>query len=433
MDIQAKELNKIIKSNTPHLFEMLSKRGKAIFFPKLGILAQSAAAQGKAINATIGTALEDDGSPLCLDCISKRIDLPKASAFNYAPSQGRADIRKIWKEKLLKKNPSLQGKKFSHPLVTQALTHGLSISGYLFCEKGDRIVLPDLYWENYDLLFKITYGAEFEFFKAFNEGNAFNVQGLKARLDGFAAGEKAIVILNFPNNPAGYTPTIAEAKEIAAVLGETASRGVNVVVMLDDAYFGLVYEDGSIQESLFTLLCDLHEQVLAIKLDGSTKEDYVWGFRVGFISFGIKGADEKVYSALEEKTAGAIRGTISNVSNLSQSLLVAAYSDANYETERKQKYELLKRRYFMVKGILQKHAEFAEQFIPVPFNSGYFMCLKMLKADPEKVRQRLLADFSTGVIVMSGLMRVAFSSTPTDKLDELFNNIYKAATKEAKG
>ncbi len=38
--------------------------------------------------------------------------------------------------------------------------------------------------------------------------------------------------------------------------------------------------------------------------------------------------------------------------------------------------------------------------------------------------------FSTGVIVMSGLMRVAFSSTPTSKLEELFTNIYNAAVKE---
>ncbi len=432
MDIQAKALNKTIKEANPNLFKMLSRRGKEIFFPKLGILAQSAAAQGKAINATIGTALEDDGSPLCLNCISKRIDLPKANAFNYAPSQGRPDIRKLWREKLLQKNPSLKDKKFSQPLVTQALTHGLSLSGYLFCDKGDRIILPDLYWENYDLLFKITYGAQFEFFETF-AGNSFNVEGLRQKLDGFTAEEKAIVILNFPNNPAGYTPTVAEAKAIAQVLKDAARRGVNLVVILDDAYFGLVYEDEAFAESLFVLLCELDERILAIKLDGPTKEDYVWGFRVGFITFGIKGADEKMYAALEEKTAGAIRGTISNASNLSQSLLVAAYYDAAYEAERKEKYELLKKRYLRVKNILAAHKEFAEHFAAVPFNSGYFMCLKMLKADPEKVRQRLLSDFSTGVIVMSGLMRVAFSSTPTEKLEELFLNIYKAAAIEAKG
>ena len=38
-----------------------------------------------------------------------------------------------------------------------------------------------------------------------------------------------------------------------------------------------LYEEGIEKESLFTYLCDLHENVLAIKIDGATKEDYVWG------------------------------------------------------------------------------------------------------------------------------------------------------------
>jgi hypothetical protein len=31
---QAEELNRIIKSSSPTVFELLSKRGKAIYFPK---------------------------------------------------------------------------------------------------------------------------------------------------------------------------------------------------------------------------------------------------------------------------------------------------------------------------------------------------------------------------------------------------------------
>ena len=48
--------------------------------------------------------------------------------------------------------------------------------------------------------------------------------------------------------------------------------------------FGLVYENGIFKESLFSKLADLHENVLAVKVDGATKEDYAWGFRVGFIT-----------------------------------------------------------------------------------------------------------------------------------------------------
>ena len=66
-----------------------------------------------------------------------------------------------------------------------------------------------------------------------------------------------------------------------------AQRGLKLVVLVDDAYFGLVYEAGVMRESLFALLCGLHPNLLAVKLDGPTKEDYVWGFRVGFLTYGI--------------------------------------------------------------------------------------------------------------------------------------------------
>jgi aspartate/methionine/tyrosine aminotransferase len=238
---------------------------------------------------------------------------------------------------------------------------------------------------------------------------------------------KALVLLNFPNNPTGYTPTCAEVDAIVAELLAAAQRGMRLVVMVDDAYFGLVYEPGIFAESIFARLCDLHSNLLAVKLDGPTKEDYVWGFRVGFLTYGIKGGTPAVYAALEAKTAGAIRGNVSNVSNLGQSLLVSAYAAAEYEAEKTGKYRVLQRRYQEVKRILAAHPEYGAEFAAMPFNSGYFMCLRMVKADPERLRQKLLADYSTGVIVMSGLVRLAFSATPLNKLETLFDNVYRAA------
>ena len=44
-----------------------------------------------------------------------------------------------------------------------------------------------------------------------------------------------------------------------------------MVVIIDDAYFGLVYEEGVYTESIFVELANLSENVLAVKLDGPTK------------------------------------------------------------------------------------------------------------------------------------------------------------------
>jgi aspartate/methionine/tyrosine aminotransferase len=426
-DPQAQQLNDAISATHPQVLAMLSARGKAIYFPKLGVLAQSADAQGKDINATIGIALEEDGSPLVLPSLADAIKLPKASAFTYAPSPGRPDLRKLWKEMIVKKSPSLAGKSISTPVVTTALTHGISMAGYLFCDPTDTVFIPDLYWENYDLAVSLATGAKLETFNTFTPDGGFDVAALKAKLDGSPRGGKKIVSLNFPNNPSGYTPTIAEAVEIVKVLTQAAEAGDKVVVWLDDAYFGLVFEQGVYEESVFAPLADAHENLLAVKIDGATKEDYVWGFRVGFLTYGIKGGNAAVYEALEAKTGGAIRGNISNSSHPAQSLLLAAWSSPAYAAEKKRAFDLLKSRYDKVRSILTAHPEYAEAFVALPFNSGYFMCVRPLKADAEALRKKLLADYSTGTVNFGGILRVAFSATPTEKLEQLFANVFAAA------
>jgi hypothetical protein len=73
MNPQAEELNRIISENSPVVMNLLSRRGENIFFPKKGILGQTADAKGKRINATIGAAIEDDGTPMRLTSIEDQI------------------------------------------------------------------------------------------------------------------------------------------------------------------------------------------------------------------------------------------------------------------------------------------------------------------------------------------------------------------------
>ena len=425
VDPQAAALNRTVETANPAVAAMLSARGRKIYFPKLGILAQSAEARGKSINATIGTALAEDGGPLCLPSISSQLNLAKGAAFPYAPSPGLPDIREQWGKMLLAKNPGLCGKGFSLPLVTCALTHGLSMAAYLFCNDGDILLTPDLYWENYDLLFGISHGANIVSYPTFTPAGGFNLDGLRQAMA--ARQEKKLIIaLNFPNNPAGYTLLEKEVPELAKLLVAEAETGRKLVVLLDDAYFGLVFQKGVYTQSVFAELCDAHPNLLAIKLDGPTKEDYVWGFRVGFITFGVKGGTPGLYGALEAKCAGAIRANISNAPMPAQSMLLAAWKNPAYAAEKQQAYELLKARYEEIRRVLAAHPEYREEFAALPYNSGYFMCVKTQRADPEKVRQKLLAEYSTGVISLCGILRIAFSATPLAKIEALFANLFAA-------
>jgi aspartate/methionine/tyrosine aminotransferase len=427
---QAAELNKAITAVNPHVFDLLSSRGKAIYFPKKGILSQSAEAKGSRINATIGTALEDDGSPMAIHSLRSLVNLPNAESFNYAPSPGRPEIRAIWKKMLVRKNPLLAKASISQPLVTSALTHGLSMVGYLFVDEGDTVISPDLYWENYDLVFGNAYGGVIATFPMFNAMNGFNLEGLRERLMHGAPG-KRIVVLNFPNNPTGYTVTETEARSIRETLLEAANAGNTILVVVDDAYFGLVYETGILRESMFGLLANAHERILAIKLDGPTKEDYVWGFRIGFMTFGTGRNSPELYAALEAKLGGAIRSNISNCSNLSQTMLLAAYTDAKYEKEKIDKFNVLRRRFEKVRDLLVQHPEYKEYFVPLPFNSGYFMCVRLVAGNAEQVRSALIKNYSTGVIAQGDCLRLAFSSTPLSEIEQLLENIYRAAQEVA--
>lgn len=424
MDAQALTLNNIIEKQNPNLLGMLSEKGKNIFFPKLGILSQSAQAKGKDINATIGEAVEDNGTSMHLPEFDKLINLPSGSIFPYAPSFGKPELRDLWKTLIYKKNPSLNNALISKPIATNGLTHGISIASYLFAGEGDTVILSDLYWENYNLIFDNAYGAKVDTFELFKDGG-FNTSAFDAKLSS-VVGEKIVVLLNFPNNPAGYTPLNSEIDAIVSVIEKQAMAGKKVVVIIDDAYFGLVYEENVYTESIFVKLVGLHENVLAVKLDGPTKEDYVWGFRVGFITYGIKNGTAELYEALENKTGGAVRGNISNISHLSQSLLQAAYSSETYNESKAEKFAILKSRYTCLKETFSNE-KYAEYFEPVPFNSGYFMCVRLKKGlNAEEVRVHLLNNYSTGVIVLGDVIRLAFSAVPQAKIPQLVENLYLA-------
>jgi aspartate/methionine/tyrosine aminotransferase len=273
------------------------------------------------------------------------------------------------------------------------------------------------------LVFEESAGAELSLFNTFKDGH-FDTASMKKAL---LAGEgKKILILNFPNNPTGYTATNDDAVEIVKAVAEVAATGRKIVVILDDAYFGLVYENGVHGESLFAEFSDLSENVLAVKLDGTTKEDYVWGLRVGFITFAFKGATPEQLKALEAKAAGNVRSCVSNVSSIGQNLAVAAFADPDYAQQKRDKYAVLKKRYHEIRSIIKLYPEYAERFEVMPFNSGYFMCVRPIDVDAEALRRHLIEKYSCGTIVLSGLVRLAFSTIPTAKLAGLFQHVSDA-------
>jgi aspartate/methionine/tyrosine aminotransferase len=424
----AEAANAAIQKDCPAVFGLLSALGRRFFFPVKGILAQGAEARQKAkvANATIGIATEQ-GAPMHLPCVHRHFSgLSASEIYDYAPSYGVAELRQAWGRKQREETPSLGQHPVSNPVVTNALTHGLSLVGELFLDPGDEALSSDLMWENYNLSWETRIGAHISCYPFFREGLAgFNLEGFKAALDA-RRGRKLVVSLNFPNNPSGYTPTRAEALGIVAALTAAAEAGGRLVVVCDDAYYGMFFDPECERESLFGRLAQAHPNLLAVKVDGATKEEFVWGVRVGFITFGVQNGTPAVYKALEDKTAGVIRAVVSNVTHPGQSVVLKALQDPAFRAEQAQKVAVLRAR-AEVTAKECRRPEYQDCWDVYPFNSGYFMCLRLKRAAAEAVRQRLLDAYGTGTIALGEAnLRVAFSCLTEEQIPGVFKAIASA-------
>ena len=421
----AKELNDTLAGSV--VDALMSDMGRRLYFPN-GIISQGgeAAKDAHFANGTIGMAVAQ-GTPIELDSYKKNMpSLTPRETVAYAKTAGNPDLRALWKEKIIEKNPSLKNKQFSLPILVPGLTAVLSYVSDLFVDVDKPLLAADPCWDNYELIVAARRGAEFHQFKCFENGK-FNIADLEAKMKADAEKYGSVrVILNFPQNPSGYSPTVSEAKEIVRIVREIAESGKKVLVLSDDAYFGLNYEDDIEPQSLFAYMADLHENVLAIKADGPTKEDFAWGFRAGFVTFASKGLSDAQYTALVTKFMAAIRSSVSCSSTPSQSLVMHALKDDAHNKQKIECRNMLKRRYALVRKFVNTHT--SKVLEPLPFNSGYFMSFHVSTGKAEEIRKALLKEKGIGIIqIDSHTLRVAFSSIDEDKIDSVYTSIYNVA------
>jgi aspartate/methionine/tyrosine aminotransferase len=425
----AAELNQTLDEGNPHVAAMLSSIGRNLFFPK-GILSQGAEAKEKAyrMNATVGIATDADGIMHFPSVMKEICGLKPEDAITYAPSYGLLGLRQAWQEALREKNRSLAGREISLPVVTSGITHGLSVFSDLWVDPGDLVLLPDPMWGNYNMIFSVRKGADIRPYPLFAEDLSFDLTGFEAALRSAARErDKIVVLLNFPHNPSGYTVSREEGRRIADILTDIAGGGTGVVAAFDDSYFGLFYEEETLKESLFAAVAGRDPRLLAVKLDGATKENFVWGLRVGFITYGadIEGDPGAFFGALEKKTAGCVRGSISNASHLGQSIVLKSMQNPDYSAEKAEKFEILKKRARRVKAVLS-HPRYADAWDVYPFNSGYFMCIRLKTVNAEALRVHLLDTYGVGLISLGeSNLRVAFSCLEEKDIEALFETIYK--------
>jgi len=130
----AQGLNETLKGSV--VDALMSDMGKRLYFPN-GIISQGgeAAKDAKFANGTIGMAVAN-GTPIELDSYKKSMpNFNPRETVAYAKTAGNPDLRKMWKEKIIEKNPSLKDKNFSLPILVPGLTAVLSYVCDLFIDE----------------------------------------------------------------------------------------------------------------------------------------------------------------------------------------------------------------------------------------------------------------------------------------------------------
>ena len=434
MEKEVTEINNVLKEASPTFYSVLSNLGKRLYMPK-GIIFQSNQSKKHAKGFSEGKGISVENlAPMTLNSIGKYfVGLEQNEIFNYAPQPGLPVLRDYWHEKIVNQNPCLKSKEqISRPVLTGGLTHAISLAAELFTDPGDDLYLADKFWENYSLIFNVKYQVNFVHYKLYKDDySGFNLESLEETLSK-SKKDKLVLLFNFPNNPTGYTATEEEMDGIRDILVRIAEKGKKIVVLCDDAYYGLFYDKNIYPGSIFSKLAGIHDNIVAVKIDGISKECYAWGFRVGFITFADNFQSVDGYGVMEEKAISGIRSSVSSCSSIAQAVLSHAIKDEDYSKEREEKYRILESRVAKVKEIVYRE-EYKSYWDVYPFNSGYFMCLRIKDIPADTVRKHALFRYGLGTIAFDQDLRVAFSCISEENLETVFQIIANSIEDIKKG
>ena len=412
-------INQALKDAEPALFRSLSQLGHEAYYPP-DIPFQAAEARGAELNATIGQITDGQGGILALPAVVELLgslgERHPSSSLLYSPVEGVPELRRLWS-----RHHRPEGAPASTlPLVTVGLTEGLSLAADLFCDRETPVVLPSPFWGNYRQIFGLRRGGRIVETKVFSKGR-FRPEAIVEAVGAQTPGAPVMVLLNFPSNPSGYSPLPLERAVLVDGLAAAADSRP-LIVVCDDAYAGLVFEEGVPTASLFWSLAGVHPDLIPVKVDGVTKELVLFGARVGFLTFACERSGP-ASEALESKVKCLLRASVGSPVALSQWLVVEALEAPGLEAEVMEVHRTLARRYRRLRQVLDSCDP--ELLRPMPFNSGCFALVELPSAlDAEVVRRTLLESYGTGVIAIgSKYVRIAYCSVREYAIPELVSRV----------
>ncbi|MHC4068485.1 MAG: pyridoxal phosphate-dependent aminotransferase [Planctomycetota bacterium] len=246
----------------------VSKRAQSVP-PSATIAVTSRAQQLKAEGVDVvsfGAGAPDFDTPEYIKAAA--IKSLNAGQTKYTAAAGIPELRKVIADKFKKDN----GLDYSaeQVIVNIGGKHSVYEAMQAVLDPGDEVILPTPYWVTYPETIKLA-GAKAKIIET-DIANSFKLtpEQLKEAINK----KTAMLLLNSPNNPGGFTYTPDELKALAEVL-----EGSDVMVLSDEIYEKLIYGD-----TKFVSFASLSEDAYnrTITFNGLSKAFSMTGWRLGY-------------------------------------------------------------------------------------------------------------------------------------------------------
>lgn len=248
----------------------------------------------------------------------------KEGKTKYTPASGIPELKAAIAKKLETEN----GLKYAPEQVVVNIggKHSVYEAMQAVLDPGDVLLLPAPFWVTYPEAAKLA-GATVKVMET-DKKNSYKIT--PAQLKKAITKKTAMLILNSPNNPGGFSYTPDELRALAKVL-----EGTNVCVMSDEIYEKLIYGDTKFI-SFAALSQDAYNRTLT--LNGLSKTYSMTGWRLGYTAGPVEVI--KAMSRLQDHMT-------SNPVTFAQYAAIAAMGPQSAEAIEKMRIEFEKRARYM--------------------------------------------------------------------------------------
>ncbi len=279
------------------------------------------------------------------------IEALKAGKTKYTATAGIIELRTAIADKLKKEN----GIEYSPDqiIVNIGGKHSVYEAMQAVLDPGDEVILQTPYWVTYPETIKLA-GAVAKIVQT-DKSNDYKIT--PSQLEEAITEKTAMLLINSPNNPGGFTYKPEELKAIAKVL-----EGTNVMVLSDEIYEKLIYGDTRFV-SFASLSEDAYNRTLT--LNGFSKTFSMTGWRMGYTA----GPLEVI------KAMGRLQSHMtSNPVTFCQYAAIAALGEQGEQAIEKMRVEFERRGKYMVERLNSIEG------VECPESTGAFYCFPVVSS-----------------------------------------------------